>query len=85
MIEGVQGEGLKSLRAVYCLDRFRAISVLPAPAWPRSRVRFGSLADRRHVRIRMVPVDGDELGTEAEPNVDWVFEHAGIMGADTGR
>lgn len=32
----------------------------------------------------MVLVDWDELGTEAEPNVDWVFEHAGITEADAG-
>jgi len=87
MIEGVQGEGLKGLRAVYCPDLLRAILVLPAPASPRprSRVGFGSLADRRNVRIRMVPVDGNELGTEAEPTVDWVLEQAGNTEADAGR
>ena len=85
IIEGGQGEGLKGLRPVYCPDRFRAIRVLPAPASPRSGVGFGSLADRRHVRIRMVPVDGDELGTEAEPKVDWDLEHAGSTKADAGR
>lgn len=85
MIEGVQGEELKGLRAVYCPDRFRAIRVLPAPASPRSRVGFGSLADRRHVRIRMVLVDGDELGNEAEPKVDWGLEHSGSTEADAGR